>query len=153
MKITGEHRFTYRTFRHVVLDSIPRRWLLQGVGVVGLALILAFGYDADRLLLLVGLTLCVVFPELLVLLSWSPQRQQASGVTHYELDESGVRVRTATSDVSTTWSGMKWVKTKRHAWMMRTGVTQLPIPRAAFSPEDQATIDAFLATRAATPAG
>jgi hypothetical protein len=152
VKITGDHQFTYRTFRLVCLDAVPRRRLLQGIGAVGLLMILAFGYESDRLFLLFGFALCLTFPELIALLSWYPQRHQAGGVSHYEIDDTGIRVRTATSDVSLTWSGMTWIKPQRHAWMIRHGMTQLPIPRAAFSPEDQAALDAFVTERVPTKA-
>jgi hypothetical protein len=149
VKITGDHQFTYRTFRLVCLEAFPRRRVLQGVGAIGLALVLLTGVESDKAIPIVGLAFCIVMPELFALLSWFPQRQQANQPTQYELDDTGLHVHTATSDVRVTWSGVTWVKTHRHAWMVRNGATQLPIPRAAFSPDDQATFDAFVAARVA----
>ncbi len=147
MNISGDHQFTFVTFRRVSIEAVPLRRLLRGVGAAGLVLLLVFGFDRDTLVPLLSCVFCLAFPELIALVSWLPQRHQASQVTRYDLDETGVRVRTPSSDVHLTWVGMTRVRSHRHAWLLRHGVTQLPVPRAAFRPEDQVTIDAFLADR------
>ncbi|MEU8657019.1 YcxB family protein [Actinoplanes philippinensis] len=145
MNIAGDHHFTYRTFRRIAIDVVPGRRLLQGVGAATLVLALLTGVGRDELVPLLGGLFGLAFHELIVLVSWFPQRKQAAQTTHYLLDDEGFRARTATTDVRLTWAGMTGVKSRPHAWMLRHGATQLPVPRAAFRPEDRATIDAFLA--------
>ncbi|GIE81178.1 hypothetical protein Aph02nite_71280 [Actinoplanes philippinensis] len=145
MNIAGDHHFTFRTFRRIAIESVPGRRLLQGVGAATLVLALVIGVDSDDLIPLLSGLICLVFPELVVLLAWHQQRKQAARTTYYVLDDEGLRVRTAISDVHLTWAGMTWVRSRPHAWMLRHGATQVPVPRAAFRPEDRATIDAFFA--------
>ncbi|MEU4155754.1 YcxB family protein [Actinoplanes sp. NPDC026670] len=149
MNIAGDHHFTYRTFRRIGIEAFPKRRLLQGIGAAGLVLVLVTGVDRDNLIPLFGSAFCLVFPELVALALWYPQRKQAAQTTHYTLDDDGIRVRTATSDVHLTWAGVTGVKSQPQAWLLRHGATQLAVPRAAFRPEDRVTIDAFLAAHPA----
>ncbi|GGN40695.1 hypothetical protein FHR83_006978 [Actinoplanes campanulatus] len=75
---------------------------------------------------------------------WHQQRQTQAHPVRYEIDETGVRIQSAHSDSRIAWAGLTWVRTRRHAWLLKNGVVQSAIPRAAFSPEDQAAVDAFL---------
>jgi hypothetical protein len=145
VNISGDHHFTYRTFRRVVLDAIPMRRLFLRVGAVAFSVLLVVSLVQGEFKSTALSAFILAMPELFALLSWYPQRKQAAQTTHYVLDDEGIRVRTATSDVHLTWAGMAWIKSRPHAWMVRHGAAQLPVPRAAFRPEDRVTIDAFVA--------
>lgn len=152
MNITGNHQYTYRTYRRAYRETSgsASRIILWTVGSLVLALVLllimASGFSVNMLKPLALILFCFALPELVALLTWNLQRKDAGQPATYELNDEGIKMSTATAETTFTWSGLHWVKVKRHTWLLRKGIGQVLVPRAAFSPEDQAAIDAFLKT-------
>jgi hypothetical protein len=101
-----------------------------------------------RLLYLV-LVLCAAFAvtELLPVLSWLLQRSLFVEPFRYEVSTSGVDIQTASSRTQIDWSGITRIRRRRHTWLLKYGMSQIPVPRAAFSPEDQRIVDDFIVRR------
>lgn len=152
MKITGSHQYTYRTFRRAYRETAGRvtpviLWIGGGLALgLVLLVIVVTGFSPAMLKPLALGVFCLALPELFALLTWNLQRKDAGQPARYELDDEGIRMSTATADTTFTWSGLHWVKVRRHTWLLRKGLGQVLVPRAAFSPEHQAAIDAFLKT-------
>ncbi|MEU4689696.1 YcxB family protein [Actinoplanes sp. NPDC023714] len=150
MHATADHQVTYRLFRNMVVDSVGkpgRRMRIAGLILLPLVILLGFagGFDG-RILMLIGVSVVlVVFADLVALLSWLPQRTTLTAPVHYELSAAGLLVQTPTSRTEVGWPGISQIRIGRHAWLFKHGAAQLPVPRAAFGPEEQRAIDAFLA--------
>ncbi|MEV4536474.1 YcxB family protein [Asanoa sp. NPDC049518] len=63
------------------------------------------------------------------------------------MNTSGVDIETASSRTQIDWSGITRIRRRRHTWLLKYSMSQIPVPRAAFSPEDQQTVDDFLVRR------
>ncbi|GAA1590830.1 YcxB family protein [Actinoplanes couchii] len=146
MNITGTFQHTYSTFRRLTMAALGKArfamWV-SGSGILLLLLTTDTGKDSPWMY---AMPLVIVFPELIAFLTWRQQQQILAEPVHYVLNETELHTRAAQAESRLAWAGLTWVKVTKHGWLLKTGAMQAVLPRAAFSPEDQATIDAFLAT-------
>jgi hypothetical protein len=149
---TADLQLTYPVFRNMVLDTLGksgRRPRVFGLIFLPLVTLLGFlGGFEGRIILLLGVGLLfVAFADLIVLLSWLPQRKMLTAPLHYELSATGLLIQTPSSRTEVAWSGISQMRTGKHAWLFKHGPAQLPVPRVAFGPEEQQSIDQFLEAR------
>jgi hypothetical protein len=154
--VTGELQMTYGLLRRMNQDAQgrwQRVWRTLLLAIAALAVLLATllatltGFNG-RLLYLV-LVLCAAFAvtELLPILSWLLQRSLFVEPFRYVVSTSGVDIQTASSRTQIDCSGITRIRRRRHTWLLKYGMSQIPVPRAAFSPEDQRIVDDFIAGR------
>ena len=143
---------TYGLLRRMSQDAQGRRQrvtrtLLLALAALAVLLTTLTGFNG-RLLYLV-LVLCAAFAvtELLPVLSWLLQRSLFVEPFRYEVSTSGVHIQTASSQTQIDWSGITRIRRRRHTWLLKYGMSQIPVPRAAFSPEDQRIVDDFIVRR------
>ncbi|MEV6305009.1 YcxB family protein [Actinoplanes sp. NPDC051861] len=152
MHAIADLQLTYGLFRKMVLDTLgksARRARIIGLVQLPLATVLGFagGFDGRALLMIgVGVVL-VVFPDLVAVLSWAPQRKILTTPLHYEISAAGVLIQTPSSRTEVAWPGISQIRTGKHSWLFKHGATQLPVPRVAFSADEQHSIEQFLAAR------
>ncbi|WP_157751850.1 YcxB family protein [Actinoplanes derwentensis] len=146
MNITGTFQHSYSSFRRLSMAALGKARFGMWISG-GLILLLAVTTDAFQdSPVLYAAPLVIVFPELIAYLSWRQQRKILTEPVHYEINETELYTRAAHSESRLAWSGLTWVKSTKHGWLLKTGVMQVVLPRPAFSPEEQATIEAFLKT-------
>lgn len=144
MNITGDFQHTYRSFRRLSMAALGRaRFGMWVSGGLMLLLLLAFD-SGERNPFLYAAPVVIALPELIAYLGWRQQRKILTVPVHYEINETELYTRAAHSESRLAWAGLTWVKSTKHGWLLKTGAIQAILPRAAFSPADQATIDAFL---------
>src|SRR5262249_51271480 len=69
----------------------------------------------------------------------------------YEVSECAIRLRTPLTDARFSWDVISTVRPHREFWLFRLSVRQIvPIPRAAFTAADAASIDSLVASRQPT---
>ncbi|MET8355041.1 YcxB family protein [Micromonospora sp. NPDC005206] len=156
MHVTGEVQMTYGLLRRMSQDALGRwqrvmRTLLLALAALAvlLATLLATLTGFNGRLLYVVLMLCAAFAvtELLPVLSWLLQRSLFVEPFRYEVSTSGVDIQTASSRTQIDWSGITRIRRRRHTWLLKYGMSQIPVPRAAFAPEDQRIVDDFIVRR------
>ncbi|TDC25995.1 YcxB family protein [Micromonospora sp. 15K316] len=154
--MTGEVQMTYGLLRRISQDAQGRwqrvmRALLLALTALAvlLATLLATLTGFDGRLLYLVLLLCAAFAvtELLPALGWLLQRRLFVEPFRYEVSTSGVDIQTASSRTQIDWSGITRIRPRRHTWLLKYGMSQIPVPRAAFSPEDQRIVDDFIVRR------
>ncbi|BCJ43953.1 hypothetical protein GCM10010168_67560 [Actinoplanes ianthinogenes] len=149
MQISGEYGYTFGWLRRMFAAMFPRSRQMRIAGgalTVFFALFLAFD-DEERTrsfwLVLTGLIL-TFNPEALAALTWLTQRKHIATPMRYILTEAGAEIQGVNSSTRVSWSGLAWVRLLPDMWLLRNGAASIAIPRAAFTPADQATVDAFL---------
>ncbi|MEV1319966.1 YcxB family protein [Micromonospora arborensis] len=154
--MTGEVQMTYGLLRRMSQDAQGRwqrvmRMLLLALAalVVLVATLLATLTGFNGRLLYLVLVLCAAFAvtELLPVLSWLLQRRLFVEPFQYGVSTSGVDIQTASSRTQIDWAGITRIRRRRHTWLLKYGMSQIPVPRAAFSPEDQRIVDDFIIGR------
>lgn len=131
------------------MGKFVRRSRIIGIVFLPLVTLLGFatGFDG-RAMLMVGLGIFLIaFPDLAALLSWIPQRKMLARPFRYEISPDGLLIRTPSSRTEVAWPGISQIRFGKHAWLFKHGAAQIPVPRAAFGPDEQHSIDQFLATR------
>lgn len=154
--VTGKVQMTYGLLRRMNQDA-QGRWqrvmrallLILAALVVLLATLLATLTGFNGRLLYLVLVLCAAFAvtEILPALSWLLQRRLFVEPFRYEVSTSGIDIQTASSRTQIDWSGITRIRRRRHTWLLKYGMSQIPVPRAAFSPEDQRIVDDFIVRR------
>ncbi|WP_322754861.1 YcxB family protein [Frankia sp. Cas3] len=81
--------------------------------------------------------------DVLITLGWRRASTLVEQPWRYEITDSFVKIHTAQTDISLQWDGISKIRTGRHAWVFTLGRASgaVPIPRAAFSAENQEQID------------
>ncbi|MDI6100548.1 YcxB family protein [Actinoplanes sp. NEAU-A12] len=146
MNVTGSHQFGYREIRRVSMEALGKK--RYGMWILGALLLLCTALKPEGAGLLPWFAVFMLaFPDLIAYVTWHPQRQINAHPVHYELDDAEIRIRTISSEVKLAWAGLTWIRPYKRMWLIRHGAAQTVIPRAAFSPEDLVTLDAFFAAR------
>jgi YcxB-like protein len=155
MHIVGELKMGYRSYRRLVLPAVPKWARIVPVLVAAFALLLVVA------LVVAGGGWSVLTPMLLVvvgagsiefglLVGWRRMAKSADEPWRYVVTDSAVGVHSPISDSTTRWDSIRRARTLRNVWLLRlANKAPLPIPRAAFSADDAAQIDAFIAGRGA----
>lgn len=154
MHATAEIQLTYRLVRQMVVDTIGkpgRRVRIGGVVLLVLQTLLGLvgGFGTQAIVMIAVGVLLITIPDLLTLLSWIPQRKIMATPVRYEISAVGVLIGTPSSRTEVAWPGISQIRFGKHAWLFKHGAAQLSVPRIAFGPEEQRSIDQFLAARAA----
>jgi hypothetical protein len=152
--MTGELTLDFARYRRIVLATLGGRgWLLRGLGLLLMVCAVlgvvvagpALSYYAE---LGIGI-LVALAAELLSALGWYRLAALADRPWRYEVDETVIGIRTPASEVRLNWGMVSTVTIRRDAWVLRLSSRQrVPIPRAAFSADDQSRIDELCARRA-----
>ncbi len=81
--------------------------------------------------------------DVLIALGWRRASTLVEQPWRYEITDSSVNIHTAQTDVALQLDGISKIRTARHAWVFTLGRASgaVPIPRAAFSAENQKQID------------
>ncbi|WP_245673840.1 MULTISPECIES: YcxB family protein [Actinoplanes] len=149
----GEYRFDYRSFRRMAVQALGRRVIAGRIAVgilVPLVVLLGLASDFDSRIVKVLLACAAILaiPEIYALLGWQGQRSLNTGPVSFTLTDLGIRITAAGSDTHLGWTALTSITARRSVWVLRHGPVRNLLPRAAFTPDEQAAIDTFLAARA-----
>ncbi|WP_430781105.1 YcxB family protein [Actinoplanes sp. G11-F43] len=146
MVITGRFQHTYQSFRRLSLASLGKsRFGMWAGGALLTLVVVTTDLGRDQPWMYGFAPFMIAVPELVAYLSWRQQKKLITVPVEYEITETALHVRAAQSESRLDWAGLTWVKRTKHGWLLKTGAMQAILPRDAFTPADQATIDAFLA--------
>jgi hypothetical protein len=135
------------------LATLRLSWLWIAVVAVG-ALILVGDTRSDlvvRVVRAVGYGVAAVAFVVLLsgALTWYSWRSRFGVTQHVDVSERRVTVQTGDTTVTVPWAKVTETRRTRAAWVLTTGSSPVPVPRAAFSTQDAAAVDRLLADRAA----
>lgn len=165
MHLIGEMKFDFATYRRMIGAASGRFkiWLrvigglvvVLGVGSLVTALVEANGYNVFWSIVQLVLGAVVAgSAELAAAIGWHRIAALRERPWRYDVSESRIGIHTPHTDVSLNWDGVAKVRTHPEFWFLRFSTRQtVPIPRAAFAPDDAASIDSLVARRQATSAG
>lgn len=153
MHIVGELKMDYRGYRRLVLPAMPKVTRLIPLLFAPFMLLLVAaivvaggGWSGSTVALLLGGIFCAGAIEFGVLVGWLRMARTADRPWRYVVTDSTVELHMPFTDSTIRWDGVRRVRTLRDVWVLRlANSAQLPIPRAAFTVDDAARIDAFVA--------
>lgn len=153
MRVRGEITTTPMLAWRLQLATLRLSWLWIAVVAVG-ALILVGDSQSDlvvRVVRAVGYGVAAVAVVVLFsgALTWYSWRSRFGATQHVDVSERRVMVQTGDTTVTVPWSKVTETRRTHTAWVLTTGASPLPVPRAAFSAEDAAAVDQLLVDRAA----
>jgi hypothetical protein len=147
----GELQLDLSIYRAMVRASMGwRLWVFRGLGalvvVLGVLALAVGGLGVVAVLyLVVGLLLCGG-GELSTRVGWRRLRGLVDQPWRYRVAEEGIGIHTPATDVTLGWELVTCASRAPRVWTLRTRTRQrLAIPRAAFSADDAARIDARFA--------
>jgi hypothetical protein len=148
VQVNGEFQYTnewlMRASRATVIGNSRQRFAMVAVAVVT-AVVFAWQDLPDlgalaALLLIAGVSL-----DWRTLIAMRSRRTPLGTPIRYTLTGQHAEIQTVTGTVQLPWSGVSWVRTLPDMWLLRHNGVKHAIPRAAFSPADQADIDILFA--------
>jgi hypothetical protein len=153
MHIVGELKMDYRGYRRLVLSATPLfarilPMLLVPVLLLLLAALVVAGaaWSVQTLGLILVCVFAAVSIDFGVWIGWRRTVKAGDEPFRYALSDRAIEVHSPVAHVTTRWDTVRRARTLRHAWVLRlANKAALPIPRAAFTAEDAARIDAFVA--------
>ncbi|WP_322780133.1 YcxB family protein [Frankia sp. Cas4] len=149
MHIVGELTIDYTTFRRITMAGSGRivGWLrlfgLLALLMVAASALVGSSFRFLDFLSIIGGFMLVTMYDVLIVIAWRRASTLVEQPWRYEITDSFVKIHTAQTDVSLQWDGISKIRTGRHAWVFTLGRASgaVPIPRAAFSAENQEQID------------
>ncbi|MCB2177255.1 MAG: YcxB family protein [Actinomycetales bacterium] len=153
MRVRGQVATTPVLAWRLQLATLRLTWLWIAVVAVG-ALILFGDTGSDLVVRVVravgyGVAAAAVVVLLSGALTWYSWRSRFGATQHVEVTDRRVMVQTGDTTVTVPWAKVVETRRTRTAWVLRTEASPLPVPRAAFSPQDAAAVDQLLVDRAA----
>lgn len=148
MTYVGETTMSYRLVRRLDLAGFTPRGIVLVATIWILIVLAALIAESPTVRIAAAIGAVSLYPiyEWLIWRSWRRVRPIADAPWRYEVGSSIV-VITPQTRAEVVLSHVAKVVTTRHAWMLTTAGNRarIPIPRAAFSPEDARAIDALVA--------
>jgi hypothetical protein len=151
MQVVGEISLDFSSYRRLVLSVFGAKyWIIQALmalAIVSAVVQLALrGPSFVSLTMLLACTFGLAIFEIAVLIGWRRTAKLTTQPWRYVVTESDVTIQTPHTNVTTRWDGVAGVRTRRHVWAIKLANKVLvPIPRAAFTPDDAAQIDTKVA--------
>ncbi|WP_322762380.1 YcxB family protein [Frankia sp. Cr2] len=149
MHIVGELTIDYTTFRRITMAGFGRTvWRVRLLGLLALLIVAVSALAGssfrhiDFLAIIAGFMLIIMY-DVIIALGWRRASTLVEQPWRYEITDSSVNIHTAQTDIALQWDGISKIRTARHAWIFTLGraSSAVPIPRAAFSAENQKQID------------
>ncbi|KUL32319.1 YcxB family protein [Actinoplanes awajinensis] len=150
MQVNGEFQYTYSALRRMVVETYGRNGRIMRmagpvVALGGLLGLILRGVDGQILAILFCGLFATAAPDIVALVSWFTQRRMFAHPFRYTITDTAAEIRSASSTFQVTWTGLTWVRTRPDMWLLRHGAATIAIPRAAFTPADQAAVDSITA--------
>lgn len=153
MRVKGELAITPVRAWRIQLAGLRLTWMLILVVAIGAYILVGDAATpiGTRLLRIAVYAVAAFAAVGLVAagLAWYAWRGKIGSVQHYEVNDRRVTVLDGADRKDVPWAEVTETRRNQTGWYLTTGGTLVPLPRAAFTVQDAAAVDALLVEQAA----